>query len=398
MRSGITRLVLIGAGPAHREVLARLTRHHPADLQVTLLAAPPAPVHEPLVPAVVAGRYTADACRVGLSGLLTLAHARWVPGRCLALDLEGRRVHAAPADGGAALELPFDLLSLDTAASTDREALEQRLPGAREQALARYPSEAFLGLWPRVVDMARERPLSIAVIGSGAAAIELVFAAAQRLRAEGLPGSILTLLTDGGALAGELPPDVASRVRRELKRQRIHVLNERCTGITVEGVRLANGALLRCDVPLVAGAAQAPAWLRGTPLALAEGGQVLVNRFQQSTSHPQVFAAGPAARRDDHAYPDAATTSARAGATLAHNLLAAFAGQPLKPHWPAQRPLTRLSCGTECAIAAWGPLRAQGAWVARWKDRAERHETAAPPPLMDETASPTQRRHGRPVN
>ena len=105
------------------------------------------------VPAVVAGRYTADSCRVGLSGLLALAHARWVAGRCTALDVEGRLVRAAPADGGAPIELPFDLLSLNTAATTDREALEQRLPGARDMALARYPTEAFLGLWPRVVSL-----------------------------------------------------------------------------------------------------------------------------------------------------------------------------------------------------------------------------------------------------
>ncbi len=388
MRSGITRLVLIGAGPAHREVLARLTRHHPADLQVTLLAPPPAPVHEPLVPAVVAGRYTADSCRVGLSGLLALAHARWVAGRCTALDVEGRLVRAAPADGGAPIELPFDLLSLDTAATTDREALEQRLPGARDMALARYPTEAFLGLWPRVVSLARQRPLSVAVIGAGAAAIELVFAAAQRLRAEGQTGTILTLLTDGGALAGDLPPAVASRVRRELKRQRIHVLHEPCTGLSVDGVHLANGALLRCDVPLVAGAAQAPVWLRDTPLALADGGQVLVNRFQQSLGHLNVFAAGHAARRDDHPYPDAAMGSVRAGAALAHNLLAAFEGQPLQPHWPAQRVFTRLSCGTDRAIAAWGPLRAQGTWVARWKDRDARREVAAPAPQEGDPARP----------
>lgn len=380
MRSGIQRLILIGAGPAHREVLARLTRHHPADLQVSLLAPPPAPLHEPLLPAVVAGRYTADACRAGLAGLLTLAQARWLSGRCTGIDTERRVVHAVSAERGEAMDLPFDLLSLDPAASTDREALEQRLPGARELALTRYPTEAFLALWPRVVALARERPLSVAVIGSGATAIELVFAAAQRLRAEGQPGTILTLLTDGGTLAGELPPAVASRVRRELKRQRIHVLNERCTGITLEGVRLANGALLRCDVPLVADGAQAPAWLRGGPLALDESGRVLVNRFQQSVSHPNVFASGHAARRDDHAYPEAATASARTGSALAHNLLAAFEGQPLKPHWPAQRTLTRLSLGTERAIAAWGPWRAQGAWVAAWKDRAERRQVAAPRP------------------
>jgi NADH dehydrogenase FAD-containing subunit len=123
-------------------------------------------------------------------------------------------------------------------------------------------------------------------------------------------------------------------------------------------------------------------------LALADGGQVLVNRFQQSLSHPNVFAAGHAARRDDHPYPDAAMGSVRAGAALAHNLLAAFDGQPLQPHWPAQRVFTRLSCGTDRAIAAWGPLRAQGTWVARWKDRDARREVAAPAPQEGDPARP----------
>ncbi|MBX3610796.1 MAG: FAD-dependent oxidoreductase [Hydrogenophaga sp.] len=372
MRSGITRLLLLGAGHAHVQVLAELARHHPADLQVTLLSPHPSQTYSGMVPGLVAGRYSVDEVQIPLAPLLQAAHTRWVAGRCVGIDSANTQVHWQGPDDDTVHALPYDLLSIDTGAVLDRERLDAELPGAREHTLPLRPIDAFVGLWPEVVELAQQRPLSVAVIGAGAAGIETVFAAAQRLRADGVPGSTFTLVTGGPEPGPGYIPGVRARIQRRLRREGIHVLREACTRIDDTGVHLANGAVLRCDVPLLAIGTHAPTWLRGSGLALDDAGHVLVNRFQQSTSHANVFAVGDVSTRDDHPHPRSGVYAVRAGPPLAHNLLAALEGRPLKPHWPPGYTLNLLSCGTGFAIASWGPLHAQGAWVWRWKDRIDR--------------------------
>ena len=148
-------------------------------------------------------------------------------------------------------------------------------------------------------------------------------------------------------------------------------LREACTSISEGEVHLGNGARLACDVPLLAIGTHAPAWLQGSGLALSDGGHVLVNACQQSTSHPEVFAAGDVCTRADQPHARSGVYAVRAGPPLAHNLLAAHKGQPLKPHMPPRHTLNLLSCGTGHAIATYGPLHAEGAWAWWWKNRID---------------------------
>ncbi|MBN8507129.1 MAG: pyridine nucleotide-disulfide oxidoreductase, partial [Burkholderiales bacterium] len=92
----------------------------------------------------------------------------------------------------------------------------------------------------------------------------------------------------------------------------------------------------------------------------------------QSVSHGDVLAAGDVASRVDAPHPKSGVYAVRAGPPLASNLRARLQGEPLKAYRPQRRTLYLLSCGERRAIAAWGGLGAEGAWVWRWKDRIDR--------------------------
>ncbi len=377
MQSGIRRLLLLGAGHAHLHVLAHLADHHPADLQVTLITPREAQTYSGMVPGLVAGHYSADEVQIPLAPLLQAGHVRWLVGRCTGIDAAASRV-TWQAEGDAAPQTAhYDLLSIDTGAVLRPDRLDADMPGARIHALSLRPIETFTALWPEVVALARERALSLAVIGGGAAGIETVFAAAACLRREGLPGATFTLVTGGPEVGAGYRAGVRERVLRRLRREGIQVLREPCVGIDAQGVHLGNGALLRCDVPLLAIGTHAPAWLEGSGLALCGQGHVLVNRYQQSVSHPNVFAAGDVASRSDAPHARSGVHAVRAGPPLAHNLLAALSQQPLKAHRVPRRTLNLLSCGPGHAIASWGPWHAEGAWVWRWKDRVDQRFVAS---------------------
>jgi pyridine nucleotide-disulfide oxidoreductase family protein len=377
--TGIKKLVLLGAGHAHVQVLAQLAENRPADLDVTVVSPYPFQTYSGMTPGLVAGHYTEAECQIPLEPLVRAAGARGLAARCTGLAPDSNTVQlAASSHASNPAKVPetlrYDLLSIDTGAVLDRERLAQDIPGAPEHALIVRPIEAFARLWPSVLALAQTRPLSVAVIGAGAAGLELLFAAEQQLRVAGHPASF-TLVTGGAEVAANYTEGVRRRVQRQLKRRQITVLREACVGIEAGALRLSGGASLVCAVPILAIGTHAPPWLHGgagSPLALSDSGHVLVNAFQQSTSHPNVFAAGDVATRADHPHPKSGVYAVRAGPALAHNLLAAHAGHALKAHHPPQNTLNLLSCGAGHALASYGPLHIEGAWVWRWKDRIDR--------------------------
>ncbi|OOG87873.1 hypothetical protein B0E41_03320 [Hydrogenophaga sp. A37] len=370
----MNKLLLLGAGHAHVQVLARLAQNRPADLDVTVLTPYPYQTYSGMTPGLVAGRYSAEDCQIPLEPLVKAAGAKWLRGRCTGLDATQQKVQLSPTGKGQTLppELPYQLLSIDTGAVIDRTRLEADMPGAPAHALIVRPIEVFATLWPQVMAQAVLRPLSIAVVGAGAAGLELLFAAEQCLRLHGAAGARFTLITGGPEPAANYAPGVQRRVLRRLKALGITVLRDTCVGMDHGVVRLGGGSELACDLPLLAIGTHAPAWLQGSGLALSETGYVLVNEYQQSSSHPNVFAAGDVATRADVPHPKSGVYAVRAGPPLAANLLAAHEGSALKPHHPPKNTLNLLSCGAGHAIASWGPLHAEGAWAWAWKDRIDR--------------------------
>jgi pyridine nucleotide-disulfide oxidoreductase family protein len=367
-RPGLKHLVLLGAGHAHVHVLHSLAKNRPADLNITVIAPYPRQLYSGMVPGFVAGHYPLDQCVIPLAGLLAGCGARYIEGSGVALDAEAKIVTLASGETVA-----WDWLSLNTGPVMDREKIEAQMPGAREHALFVRPIEAFGQLWPQVAALGRSRPIHLVVVGAGAAGLELAMAAAHTLRSANYPpGGRVSLVTGGPPPAWNYPAGVQRRVVQALRRLQITVLPDACVGMSAGEVKLAGGARLACDAPLLAVGAQAPGWLVGSGLALDAAGFVAVNRFQQSTSHAHVFAAGDVASRVDTPHPRSGVYAVRAGPPLLANLRAAWQGQPLQPYAPPGRTLNLISCGGRYAIAAWGSLHVEGRWVWHLKDRIDR--------------------------
>lgn len=355
-------LVLLGAGHAHVHVLAQLARTPLVGVQVVLVAPYPRQMYSGMVPGLVAGHYSENECAIPLAELVRRAGVRWLQASVTGFHAEDRTVQL---DNG--MELSFDWASLNTGPVQDRDTLEAAMPGARTHALFLRPIEGFAALWPRVLAMGNERALRMAVIGAGAAGIELVLALAQRL-----PHCAFTLLSGDAAPGMDYPATVQARIARTLKRRNITVLQERATGFHDGEVLLANGARLACDVPIIAVGAHAPRWLQESALALDAQGFVQVNAFQQSTSHPHVFAVGDVSSRSDRPLARSGVYAVRAGPALMRNLAASARSTALHAHQPPAHTLNLLACGDKTAIASWGRWSAQGRWVWWWKNWIDR--------------------------
>jgi len=182
----------------------------------------------------------------------------------------------------------------------------------------------------------------------------------------------VSLITGGGPVLASYPAPVQQRAVRALKRRGVTVFDDTCARISPGQVIFGSGGRLACDAPIVAIGNAAPSWLRSSGLALDDQGFVATGPTLQSTSHPEVFAAGDAASRVDVQRPKSGVYAVRAGPPLATNLRRVVGGGDLVAYVPQVRSLNLLSCGRRYAIASWGAWSAEGRWVWWWKDLIDR--------------------------
>ena len=332
--------------------------------RVTLVSPFPRQVYSGMVPGFVAGHYMLDDCVIPLAPLAARAKAGFIEGSAVQLDAQNRQVTLA--DGEV---LHYDALSLDTGPAMNRDAI----PGAREHALFVRPIEAFTRLWDSVLELASQRILSVVVVGAGAAGVELSMALQHRLGER----ARVSLVTGGPPPLPSHSLKVQARVLRALKRCGVTLLEDACTEITASHVVLQRGMRLACDAPVLAIGASAPAWPAASGLALDEQGFVATTATLQSSSHPEVFAAGDVAARLDAPRPRSGVFAVRAGPPLALNLRRFIGGGPLQPYMPQPNALNLLACGGRRAIGSYADWSVEGRWVWWWKNRIDRNFIAA---------------------
>lgn len=359
------RLVLLGGGHAHVGVLAALAARPLDGVEVTLVSPHARQLYSGMVPGWVAGHYPIEACAVALDALATRAGAAFRRTAAVGVDL--RRGVVEPTDGGVAP--PFDLLSIDTGPG----AAAGRLPGSTEHALPVRPIEGFVARWPDVAARLAAAPQAVlAIVGAGAAGVELAFAARHRSIAEGRP-QIRVVLVGSQALpfaGGPLP--ARRRLARLLRARGVEWLGGRRAVAVEPGRVVFDGAPpLDFDACLAATGAAAPAWPAAAGLAVDTRGFIRVDAALRSVSHPHIHAAGDVASHPA-SRPRSGVYAVRAGPVLAASLRAACEGRQPAPWAPQRHALYLLSTGDRHAVAAWGPFGWSGDWVWRWKDRIDR--------------------------
>jgi pyridine nucleotide-disulfide oxidoreductase family protein len=363
------RLVLLGGGHAHVQVLHALAREPMAGADVLLITPFARQMYSGMVPGLVAGHYTADQCAIPLTPLAAAASVPMVEGMAVALDTAARVVHLA--DGRKA---EYDVLSLDTGASMDRD----RIRGARDNAMFVRPIEHFVRLLDGLVELARQQVVDVVVVGGGAAGVELALALQYRLAGAGMgeERARVALVTGGPAPLQDYPPAVMRHAAAVLAARRVTVFRDTCAELQPGVLVLGSGARLACDAPVLATGAEPPPWLAGSGLQLDVRGFVCTGPTLQSCSHPEVFAAGDVASRVDAPHPRSGVYAVRAGPPLLLNLRRHVAGGALQPYQPQRKTLNLISCGERRAIMAWGDWVAQGRWAWWWKDRIDRQFVA----------------------
>ncbi len=355
-------LVLVGGGHSHLFVLEHLAHITLHEVRVTLITPSRWQEYSGMLPGWMAGTYQLDECRIDLLPLVKQAGVQFINESVSGMDAE-KRIVCLP-DG---THIPYDVLSLDIGSESDLEWLQ----ALGDKLIPLRPLAGFRAAWLDIVRECRDQlNFKLAIVGGGAAGVEVALAAAKTLRKQ-KPANPIVLVA---GLRGVLP-DQAPRVQhaalKALAEAHIDVINEHSVA-TNNGLLLSDGRIIDANKVIAATGSKPALWLRLSKLELDSEGFVLVDAHHRSLSHHNVFAAGNLCSRTDVKLARSGVHAVRVGPVLAHNLLAALGHKPLMSYQPKSQSLYLLSCSNGRAILSWGAWSTTGRWVWHLKDRIDR--------------------------
>jgi pyridine nucleotide-disulfide oxidoreductase family protein len=362
-------IVLAGAGHTHLHVLRQWRTAPLPGARLTCVSSHPVAAYSGMLPGVLAGHYRPEEMEIDLVRLCAAVGARLIVGWVEGVDPKGRtlRIEGRPP-------LPFDRLSIGIGSTPSlRAAVES---GA--QLVALKPMPTLLSRLDAALESVREtsngRLVNVAVVGGGAAGIEVALCLPAYLRqclGRGVPVQV-TLVSAGDILGGE-PARFRRRVRQAAAHRGIHVITgHRVVTVRRKACTLAAGTDLDADLVLWATEASAPPLLERTGLPLDDRGFLLTDSTLRSLGDPSVFGVGDAGTIQGAPTPKAGVYAVRQGPVLWENLRRSIEGRAPTTYAPQHRFLKLIETGDGRALGEWRGAVFGGRWAWRLKRAIDR--------------------------
>ena len=365
-----TRLVLVGAGHAHLEVLRRwiLTpSFQVADVELTLVSLDAYHHYSGMVPGYLQGTYTEEAITVDLVALVQKAGGQFIQAKATGLDPKSQTVELEGARPVAYDFVSFNLGS--QAAGADAETVQQHAVLVKPFSQATYLRQRIQSL----AQGKKDDVCYVTVVGGGAAgfevscALDAVFAQAGQRRNVSLFEASQTIL------AG-YSERFRSQAEQILRQKGIAV----CTGKRIcqvhsDTVDVEHSLSVPSDLTVwLSGAAASPVFL-DSGLSLDERGFLLVDETLRSVDDPRVFGVGDCATLATYPYtPKAGVYAVRQGPVLWQSVTAALSGTASPHYQPQSGFLSILNTADGSALLRYKNVVAHSRWAWRLKDWIDR--------------------------
>jgi pyridine nucleotide-disulfide oxidoreductase family protein len=355
------RLILVGAGHAHAQVLKAWASAPRSDVELVLVSPHALAPYSGMVPGWLSGVYRYDEIVIDFVQLAARAGARSICAEIDSMDPDRQSISLSNGQN-----LGYDWLSLNVGSTllppTDAPCAQMLPMRPLADLYQRY--ETLLSHWR---SEAGDQPLRVVAVGGGAAGFESLLAVLRRLRQERPDRVVQGLLMTSGS---RVLPDYPARV------QRVALRTLYDAGVDVQVNTVWHDSRDQgSDWILWATGAQSHAWQRDPArrgaLAVSAEGYVLIDAQLRSVSHPNIFAVGDCAHWTP-ALPKAGVYAVRMGPVLSYNLHAALNRSSLRNYQPQRRFLSLLATADGRAIASRGCWTWSGRWAWYLKNDIDR--------------------------
>lgn len=359
------KLLLVGVGHAHLEVLRRLILEPLPGVELTVVSPGPLHHYSGMVPGYLQGIYREEEIAVRVPALVARAQGRYVQGRAVGVDVGTRAVRLERSE-----EVHYDLVSFAVGSNT--AGIDD--PQVAGEAQRIKPLERVVGLQDRLHELIRgPGVLPVAIVGGGAAGVEIALAVAACLEKAGREHRIAILDSGEEILAG-YRNRFRRRARGILARRGIDVrTGDRVDAVHAGEIETERGTRVASRLTVWLTGAMGWPLFRGSGLPVDERGFLRTDDALRSLGDPRIFAAGDCGTLASHPEtPKAGVYAVREGPVLWASLKAAVRGGEPPRYEPQAGFLSILNTGDGRALLDYKGIVSHSRWAWRLKDGIDR--------------------------
>ena len=357
-----SRILLIGAGHAHLEILKNLDRFTGRGHTVTVVSPSEFHYYSGMGPGMLAGIYTPEETRFAVKEMTETAGCVFINENVRSFDPDKKSI---TTDSGNTLFFDYTSLNVGSVIPDIPSA------GMVNPVFSVKPIENFIQLRKRVLEYCGVERVRLIVIGGGAAGIETA-SALWRLCSDNDIPSDLTLVSFSELLAG-FSQSVRNAVRRSLLKRRVRIIEgSPVKGITDSCAELGSGESLSFDIAVNASGTMPPAFIRESGITCGPGGGLLVDSYLRSESSHHIFGGGDCIDFSPVHLRRIGVYAVRQAPVLLHNLLSVAEGVRLRKFVPQKKYLGILNTGDSRGVLFRGRFTIVGRTAFFLKDRIDR--------------------------
>ncbi|MBW2519596.1 MAG: FAD-dependent oxidoreductase [Deltaproteobacteria bacterium] len=354
-------LVLVGGGHAHLLVLRELQKFKRLGHHVTLINPHHLHFYSGMGPGFLGGAYRLQDICFNVKKMVCERNGDFVRDSVAHIDPVHREISLVTGN-----LVKYDVLSCNVGSEI---AFKGNI-GVDDQVVLVKPIINLVKARRKILQMSKT-PLSLAVVGGGAAATEVAGNLQRLLEQTERTGTVSMFA--GSALLPTFPATVRTKVLGNFRKRNI-VVHENCQviGAGKGQVALSNGQCLSFDMIFLATGIKPPQLFANSGFTIGQDGGLRVNRFLQSVDAENIFGGGDCIDFFDQPLDKVGVFAVRENPVLLHNLLANLENRPLKPFKPQKNYLLILNLGDGHGVMCRRNLVANQRWSFFLKDLIDR--------------------------
>jgi len=362
------QLVLIGGGHAHMVTLAKLHTFIDKGYGVTVIQPSEHHYYSGMGPGMLGGTYNPDDIRFATRTLVEKQGGTFILGSAYRIDPHTQRVILAETKE----EIPYDVLSCNAGSYVPKDMIK----GEAKDIFTAKPIEELLLARQRILQLSKDKQITIAVIGSGPSAIEIAGNIHQlcRQQAGSRAGSMpkIQLFCGRNFMAGR-PARVRRLTRAILERKGVEIIKAGHVQQIANGrLQLENGQSYFADIIFPATGVKPSKIFARSGLPIGSDGGLLVDDCLRSYRYANIFGGGDCITFKPEPLDRVGVYAVRQNPVLYRNLLGCLEEKEPEKFVPGGSYLLIYNLGDGEGVFSKWSLTFAGKLAFRIKDRIDR--------------------------
>lgn len=318
-------LVLVGGGHAHMVTLKNLHTFIEQGYTVTVIGPSRHHYYSGMGPGMLSRTYSPDDIRFATEHVVTRQGGNFILDKVVRVNAQKKTVHLE-----SGRSITYDVLSFNAGSYVPWDMVR----GNHEDIFSVKPIETLLAAQERLLEFFNVKKITVGIVGGGPSSIEIGGNIWQLARSTAKFQPTIRIFAGSELMAG-FPDKIRKMAYRSLQNKNIEIIeHDYAREIRSGQVALESGKNYPVDVIFLAVGVKPSTIFRESDLPTGPDGGLLVNRFLQSVSHPEIFGGGDCIYFQERPLDKVGVYAVRENPVLCHNLMASLEGGELLPFDP----------------------------------------------------------------